>query len=71
MQILQHRSSSLDTWSNEQLMYMKLGGNARAKTHFKKHGIADAKAAAKFNSAHAKQYKAQLKAEVDKAYVCW
>jgi hypothetical protein len=46
---------------------MKLGGNARAKAFFKKHGIADLKASAKYNSSHAKQYKSILKSEVDKA----
>ncbi len=36
------RSCDLDEWTNEQLEIMKIGGNANAKSFFKKHGLTDA-----------------------------
>mgnify|MGYP001129376939 CR=1 FL=1 len=48
---------------------MQLGGNARARTFFKKHNIAEMKALPKYSSPFAIQYKNMIAAEVAKAYV--
>eukprot|EP00668_Euglena_longa_P048303 GGOE01065371.1.p1 GENE.GGOE01065371.1~~GGOE01065371.1.p1 ORF type:complete len:338 (+),score=26.49 GGOE01065371.1:81-1094(+) len=52
------RSTVLDTWDEEQVKRMELGGNGRARAYFKQHGVQDLKS--KYNSLAAKQYKAQL-----------
>lgn len=48
-------------------MHMQLGGNARARAYFKKHGIAELKAQQKYSSQFAQQFKQTLLAEVNKA----
>lgn len=62
------RSPVYDGWSDEQTLFMQLGGNSRARTVFKKHGIdGHHKAHQKYSSTAAIQYKRQLRTEVDKA----
>ncbi|KAK9471705.1 uncharacterized protein V1510DRAFT_419392 [Dipodascopsis tothii] len=59
------RSSTLDTWSWDQLRLMKVGGNTSAKDYFQKNGGASAlnskDATVKYTSRAATQYKEELK----------
>jgi hypothetical protein len=48
---------------------MLLGGNAKAREHFKKNGLDGKPAKEKYSSASAMQYKSQLKSQVEKVYV--
>lgn len=64
------RSCGLDTWKRHELKAMELGGNARARDFFRKHGgFADAKEGkfsdTKYNSRAAELYKQKLKGEID------
>eukprot|EP00667_Euglena_gracilis_P013642 EG_transcript_14080 len=52
------RSTVLDTWDEEQVKRMELGGNGKARAYFKQHGVQDLKS--KYSSLAAKQYKVQL-----------
>lgn len=57
------RSTVLDKWSAEQLMYMMCGGHAKAKSYFKQHGWVDEGAdnrTAKYSSRAATQYRNQM-----------
>jgi len=64
------RSTGLDQWKRHEMKSMELGGNARARDFFRKHGgYADAKEGkfsdTKYNSRAAELYKQKLKSEVD------
>jgi ADP-ribosylation factor GTPase-activating protein 2/3 len=59
------RSTTLDTWSEDQLRLMAVGGNHRARQFFKQHGWGDDaggsdKIEARYTSRAAQQYRAQL-----------
>lgn len=61
------RSSNLDNkWTYEQLKYMQLGGNGKARAHFTKSGIENYKFDQKYNSQAARTYKKSLKEAVEK-----
>eukprot|EP01124_Arcella_intermedia_P006872 TRINITY_DN14154_c0_g1_i1.p1 TRINITY_DN14154_c0_g1~~TRINITY_DN14154_c0_g1_i1.p1 ORF type:complete len:147 (+),score=23.90 TRINITY_DN14154_c0_g1_i1:80-520(+) len=60
------RSLSLDTWTAQQVKYMELGGNKRARSYF---GLGDADVALgekeeRWSSPEADKYRAMLHAEV-------
>jgi ADP-ribosylation factor GTPase-activating protein 2/3 len=60
---LLRRSTTLDTWSEEQLRLMAVGGNHRARTFFKQHGwdeVGSDKIEAKYTSRAAQLYRKQL-----------
>ncbi|CAN0842319.1 Probable ADP-ribosylation factor GTPase-activating protein AGD8 [Linum grandiflorum] len=62
------RSTTLDSWSPEQLRIMELGGNNRAQVFFKQHGWNDGgKTAAKYASRAAELYRQILSKEVAKS----
>lgn len=57
------RSTTLDSWTDDQLQIMAVGGNQRARTFFKQHGwdeIGSDKIEAKYSSRAAQLYKKQL-----------
>lgn len=57
------RSTTLDSWTDDQLQIMAVGGNQRARTFFKQHGWDDVgsdKIEAKYSSRAAQLYKKQL-----------
>lgn len=57
------RSTTLDSWTDDQLQIMSVGGNQRARTFFKQHGwddIGSDKIEAKYSSRAAQLYKKQL-----------
>lgn len=62
------RSSILDKkWTQEQLLYMKLGGNGKARAFFDKHNLSSVKQPEKkYNSMQAMQYKRHLQQLVEK-----
>lgn len=64
-----YRSPVYDKWSDEQVQFMLLGGNSKAREYFKKHGIDSQPAKVKYSNSFAIQYKEQLKAQVEKMYV--
>lgn len=53
-------------WTKEQLKYMQLGGNAKARAFFQKSGIDKYKIEQKYKTSAAKTYKKDLKDFVDK-----
>jgi len=60
------RSTVLDKWSTEQLMFMMVGGNGVAKDYFKQHGWVDEgadKRTAKYTSRAATQYRNHIEKE--------
>ncbi|CAG9462551.1 unnamed protein product [Pedinophyceae sp. YPF-701] len=60
------RSTTLDTWTDDQLQVMLAGGNARARQYFKDHGwdeVGSDKITAKYNSRAATMYKETLSKE--------
>lgn len=60
------RSVTLDSWSQDQLRIMAVGGNARARTFFKQHGMGDIAADRvehKYTSRVAELYRQLLKKE--------
>jgi len=64
------RSTGLDQWKKRELKSMELGGNAKAKDFFRKHGgYADAKEGkfsdTKYSSRAAELYKQKLKNEIE------
>jgi len=63
------RSTTLDTWAEDQLRLMSIGGNGRARTFFKQHGWdgsgAD-KIEAKYTSRAAQMYRQTLAREAEK-----
>lgn len=60
------RSLGMDKWSNEQLQYMKLGGNAKCKEFFKKHGIPNSMSINdRYHTDVAASYKEKLKCLVN------
>jgi len=64
------RSSGLDQWKKGELKFMELGGNAKARDFYRKHGgYADAKEGkfsdTKYNSRAADLYKQKLRSEVE------
>jgi len=64
------RSTTLDTWSEDQLQLMSVGGNQRARTFFKQHGwdeIGSDKIEAKYTSRAAQLYRKQLEKDAVKA----
>jgi len=62
------RSTSLDSWSPEQLRAMMFGGNYRAQVFFKQHGWTDGgKIEAKYTSRAADLYRQILAKEVAEA----
>ncbi|KAG9142686.1 hypothetical protein Leryth_005453 [Lithospermum erythrorhizon] len=64
------RSTTLDSWTPEQLKMMSFGGNNRAQTFFKQHGWTDGgKIEAKYTSRAADLYKQLLAKEVAKSNV--
>ncbi|GAA0185057.1 GTPase-activating protein [Lithospermum erythrorhizon] len=64
------RSTTLDSWSPEQLKMMSFGGNNRAQAFFKQHGWTDGgKIEAKYTSRAADLYKQLLAKEVAKSKV--
>eukprot|EP00210_Caulerpa_lentillifera_P002297 g2206.t2 len=63
------RSTTLDQWTDRQLLFMRVGGNANARQFFKKHGWAENsvdKFEAKYASRAAKLYRNHLEKEVNK-----
>mmetsp|Transcript_5588 Transcript_5588/g.15627 ORF Transcript_5588/g.15627 Transcript_5588/m.15627 type:complete len:435 (+) Transcript_5588:171-1475(+) len=63
------RSTTLDTWAEDQLKIMSQGGNGRARTFFKQHGWDDLgadKIEAKYTSRAAQLYRQSLQKEADK-----
>ncbi|KNC47243.1 GTPase-activating protein ZNF289 [Thecamonas trahens ATCC 50062] len=61
------RSTQLDLWSYKQLKMMQVGGNQKAATFFRKHGMAnETKHLKKYSSRAAMMYKEALKAEAAK-----
>jgi len=63
------RSTTLDTWSEDQLKIMSLGGNGRARAFFKQHGWDDKgadKIEPKYTSRAAQLYKQLLVREAEK-----
>ena len=61
------RSTTLDSWTQEQLQLMAVGGNQRARTFFKQHGwdeIGSDKIEAKYSSRAAQLYRKQLEKDV-------
>ncbi|CAN0842953.1 Probable ADP-ribosylation factor GTPase-activating protein AGD8 [Linum grandiflorum] len=62
------RSTTLDSWSPEQMRTMAFGGNNRAQVFFKQHGWTDGgKTEAKYTSRAAELYKQTLSKEVAKS----
>lgn len=64
------RSTTLDTWTQEQLKVMAVGGNQRARQFFKQHGWEDVgsdKIEAKYTSRAAQLYRVLLEKESSKA----
>jgi ADP-ribosylation factor GTPase-activating protein 2/3 len=64
------RSTTLDTWTEDQLQTMALGGNHRARAFFKQHGwdeVGSDKIEAKYTSGAAQLYRKQLEKDVAKA----
>lgn len=64
------RSTTLDTWTEEQLQLMAAGGNQRARTFFKQHGwdeIGSDKIEQKYTSRAAQLYRKQLEKDAAKA----
>ncbi|KAK8809588.1 hypothetical protein WA158_000531 [Blastocystis sp. Blastoise] len=64
------RSTQLDSWTENQLMFMKLGGNDRAAVYFREHGWSSSNSAAsveKYTSRAASQYKSYLDGLVKKS----
>lgn len=63
------RSTTLDTWTTDQLKLMALGGNQRARQFFKQHGwdeIGADKIEAKYTSRAAQLYRSTLEKEASK-----
>ncbi|KAI7836389.1 hypothetical protein COHA_009751 [Chlorella ohadii] len=63
------RSTTLDSWSEEQLRLMAVGGNQRARTFFKQHGwdeVGSDKIEAKYTSRAAQLYRKQLEKDAAK-----
>lgn len=63
------RSTTLDTWSEDQLRLMAVGGNLRARTFFKQHGwdeVGSDKIEAKYTSRAAQLYRKQLEKDAAK-----
>lgn len=65
------RSTTLDQWTDRQLQFMRLGGNATARQFFKEHGWVENansvdKFEAKYSSRAAKLYKTHIDKEVTK-----
>ncbi|KAK2079776.1 hypothetical protein QBZ16_002171 [Prototheca wickerhamii] len=63
------RSTTLDSWTEEQLAIMAVGGNGRARAFFKQHGWDDSgtdKIEAKYSSRAAQLYKRQLEKDASK-----
>ncbi|KAL4434371.1 hypothetical protein ABPG75_000812 [Micractinium tetrahymenae] len=63
------RSTTLDTWSEDQLRLMAVGGNQRARTFFKQHGwdeVGSDKIEAKYTSRAAQLYRKQLEKDAAK-----
>ncbi|EFJ47643.1 hypothetical protein VOLCADRAFT_105108 [Volvox carteri f. nagariensis] len=66
------RSTTLDSWTQEQLKLMAAGGNLRGRQYFKQHGWDDVgsdKIEAKYTSRAAQLYRALLEKEAQKATV--
>jgi hypothetical protein len=64
------RSTTLDSWTEEQLQTMSVGGNQRGRTFFKQHGwdeVGSDKIEAKYSSRAAQLYKRQLEKDVQSA----
>jgi len=62
------RSTTLDSWNQDQLKLMSLGGNGRAHTFFKQHGWTDGgRIEAKYTSRAADLYRQLLAKEVAKS----
>lgn len=63
------RSTTLDTWTEDQLALMSVGGNQRARSFFKQHGwdeLGSDKIEAKYTSRAAQMYRKQLEKEAQK-----
>ncbi|PSC67912.1 putative ADP-ribosylation factor GTPase-activating AGD8 [Micractinium conductrix] len=63
------RSTTLDTWSEDQLRLMAVGGNQRGRTFFKQHGwdeVGSDKIEAKYTSRAAQLYRKQLEKDAAK-----
>uniref|UniRef100_A0A1D2A1R9 Arf-GAP domain-containing protein n=1 Tax=Auxenochlorella protothecoides TaxID=3075 RepID=A0A1D2A1R9_AUXPR len=63
------RSTTLDSWTEEQLAVMAAGGNGRARTFFKQHGwdeVGSDKIEAKYTSRAAQLYRRQLEKDAAK-----
>jgi len=63
------RSTTLDTWTQEQLKIMAIGGNQRARQFFKQHGwdeVGSDKIESKYTSRAAQLYRAMLEKEASK-----
>ncbi|BDA43782.1 probable ADP-ribosylation factor GTPase-activating protein [Coccomyxa sp. Obi] len=63
------RSTTLDTWSEEQLKLMSVGGNGRARQFFKQHGwseLGSDKIEQKYTSRAAQLYRQQLEKDAAK-----
>lgn len=66
------RSTTLDTWTEEQLQLMNAGGNQRARAFFKQHGwdeIGSDKIESKYTSRAAQLYRKQLEKDAAKAMI--
>lgn len=59
------RSIIQDKWTDEQLQFMALGGNARAREYFTKHEIHSQPIQIKYNSSFAMQYREELRTQME------
>lgn len=61
----QNRSTDLDKWKPHELKAMEVGGNAKAKSFFRDHGVFDMeKIESKYHTSASQQYKTKIKEQV-------
>ena len=60
-----NRSTDLDKWKPHEIKAMEAGGNAKAKTFFRDHGVFDMeKIESKYHTSASQQYKNKIKEQV-------
>ncbi|EEC43093.1 predicted protein [Phaeodactylum tricornutum CCAP 1055/1] len=62
------RSVHMDAWTDQQLQYMRLGGNDRCRTYLQEHGVpvdADTSVRDKYDNDVAELYRCRLQARVE------